>query len=88
MTPFSVRWHRTAENHLAELWLEEADRNAVTRAQAAIDRLLSIRPHSGVPLSEGLWTIDIPPLRAYFEIHESDASVRISAVSRLRTEKR
>jgi hypothetical protein len=44
MNAFAVTWKRLAENQLAGAWLAAPDRNAVTRAQATIDRLLGANP--------------------------------------------
>ena len=40
MSRYTVVWVRSAQDELAELWLEAADRNAVTTAAQAIDQEL------------------------------------------------
>ena len=44
MTPYQVLWEPDAELMLADLWMDSADRNSITIAQAEADRLLSRDP--------------------------------------------
>ncbi len=41
---FTVTWHPSAEEELAAIWLQAADREAVTQAAHVIDQLLSSDP--------------------------------------------
>lgn len=81
---YSVNWTRRARTHLAALWLQALDRRAVTAAQAQVDRLLAFDPlGNGVPVSEGLYAIDVCPLRALFKISDADRRVTVVSVSLL-----
>jgi hypothetical protein len=81
MRTFTVRWHPDALLLLAEAWMRANDRNAVTAAQAAVDRFLGDDPTQfGVEVSEGLWRIKIPPLMVYYTIDTVDLVVSVTAV--------
>ncbi len=82
MTRYTVVWVRSAQNELAELWLNAPDRNAVTTAANAIDRVLGEEaPAQGNELSEGLRSLWAPPLKAIFTVRNDD---RIAEVLRVR----
>ena len=69
MTPYQVLWEPDAERMLADLWLDSADRNSITTAQAEIDRLLSRDPfQQGRLLSEGLYRIQAGSLLVNFTV--------------------
>jgi hypothetical protein len=77
---FAVDWEAEALSHLAAIWLQATDRQAVTAAEARIDHLLGTNPlGNGFPVSEGLYAIEVYPLRAAFEV--SVAKQRVSVVS-------
>jgi hypothetical protein len=49
-----------------------------------MDRLLAADPWgNGVPVSEGLYAIEVPPLRALFEIHDAAKFVKVVSVGEL-----
>jgi mRNA-degrading endonuclease RelE of RelBE toxin-antitoxin system len=82
MSTYTVFWKQEAFDSLAELWLE--DRSRLADAANQVDRLLSRDPaRAGMPLHEGLFSLNIPPLRVIFEIRESDKSVEVQRVSLL-----
>lgn len=75
---YSVSWDDDALDTLATIWMHSADRRAVTAAQAAIDRLLVANPlGNGSPVSEGLWALEVHPLRVQFEIDVANRSVKV-----------
>jgi hypothetical protein len=78
---YSVDWAPAARSHLAAIWIQQVShRQAITAAQARMDRLLAVDPlQNGNPLSEGLYAIDVHPLRAVYEV--SDAGRLVSVVS-------
>ena len=81
MNPFRVEWEPAAEDELARVWLRSSDPSAVTAAQAQADRLLSRDPiHHGRHLSEGLYTIDAPPLTLTYTIDLANHIVEVSWV--------
>jgi hypothetical protein len=66
---YSVDWSPDARSTLAAIWLGASNRRAVTMAQARIDRLLAADPlRNGAPAAEGLYAIDVHPLRVQFEL--------------------
>jgi hypothetical protein len=74
-----------AESELAQIWLESVSRDSVTSAANAIDTALANDAESaGSPLAEGMNALDVPPLRALFEILEEDRMVRVLKVKLLR----
>jgi plasmid stabilization system protein ParE len=78
---FTVVWQPSAQDELAELWYSAADRSAVTRAAAEIDRVLAINPsEAGESRGEDLRILIVPPLAANFRVYESDRQVRVGRV--------
>jgi len=78
---FTVVWKKEAERRLANIWTDSADRNAVTRAAAAIDRTLKISPeHLGESRNKGrrIWLED--PLGVIFRVSPSDRMVTVLTV--------
>ena len=81
---YSVDWDDDPLATLAVIWTAAPNRQAVTAAQAEIDRLLASNPLAhGRPSSEGLYAITIPPLRAQYEIYHANRSVKVVSVSEL-----
>jgi hypothetical protein len=81
MTPFSVDWPPDILSDLTDIWLQAPDRQAVTDAQARIDRLLGRNPLGHVrPLSEGLYRLDVYPLVVTYAVDPDRYSVRIESV--------
>ncbi|MCI0458140.1 MAG: hypothetical protein L0Z62_14345 [Gemmataceae bacterium] len=81
---YSVDWEDDALDTLATIWMHSSDRGAVTSAQAAIDRLLAADPRKhGIPLSEGLFAIEVHPLRAQFEMDDAASAVKVVSVGEL-----
>ncbi|HYT95229.1 MAG TPA: type II toxin-antitoxin system RelE/ParE family toxin [Gemmataceae bacterium] len=80
---YTVDWSDDALDSLADIWTQSADRRAVTDVSTAPDRLLAANPLvNGTPLSEGLWAIEVHPLRALYEVH-ANRSVKVVAVKEL-----
>jgi hypothetical protein len=74
---YPVVWTKFALARLTDLWLQAADRNAVTVAQHRIDRLLCVDPHTrGVPFF-GDRALFVPPLRVRFSINRMDMIVEV-----------
>lgn len=81
MSRYTVVWVQSAQEELAELWLNAPDRNAVTLATSAIDRELGENARSkGSELSEGLRSLFVPPLKALFTMREDDRIVEVLRV--------
>jgi hypothetical protein len=79
---FTVVWLKSVHAELGEIWLAAEERKAITVASDEIDRQLQHdADHKGKPLSEGLQTLDIGPLRAVFSV---DLENRLVEVCRIR----
>lgn len=82
---YTVVWATDAESELADIWMQASDRPAVTAAAATIDTELAVDPNTkGTPISEGLRRLTVPPLHAYFEVHEDDRLVVVTGIARSR----
>ncbi|MFO0810373.1 MAG: hypothetical protein U0746_17250 [Gemmataceae bacterium] len=76
---YEVVWKDAAEEDLARLWTDAADRDAVTRAAAEIDRLLARDPWgSGESRSGGFRVTFVEPLGVTYRIDEAANAVRIA----------
>ena len=83
MGRYTVICLKEPENNLAALWIQGPDRAAITAAQDQMDQKLADDPHKhGKHLAEDLWVLEVPPLRALFEINEPDKQVIITALYR------
>jgi hypothetical protein len=81
---YKVRWNAAARNTLAIIWIGSANRRAVTAAQARIDHLLAADPlRYGTSVSEGLYVIEVHPLRAVFEVDATNKTVKVVSVGEL-----
>lgn len=81
---YAVDWTEDALTALATIWLGSAHRQAITAAQASLDRQLASHPYAGSRVvSEGLYSLDVPPLRALFEVNDAQHVVTIVAVREL-----
>jgi plasmid stabilization system protein ParE len=84
MTRYTVVWHASARDELAELWMSARDRGAVTTAAHVIDAELSQDAATkGVEVSEGLRAFFAPPVRTLFTVDEGDRVVEVVRVRRL-----
>lgn len=81
---YTVAWEPDALDALALIWMQAVDRRAVTQAQAEIDRWLALDPHGqGRLVSEELFAIDVPPLRAFFEVFDDSQIVTVVTLRNL-----
>jgi hypothetical protein len=82
---FQVNWNDAALNMLAAIWMRSLDPDAVTRADASINRRLQTDPlGTGYSVSEGLYAIEEPQLRVFFEVAENARVVSVVAVREFR----
>ncbi len=78
---YTVDWTPTALRLLAALWLASANRNAVTAAVNAIDRVLAAAPNTtGVLVFDTVREHTIPPLGIEFEVIDADRRVVVLTV--------
>ena len=74
----------SAQEELAELWVNAKDRNAVPTAAHIVDAELSEEAATkGVEVSEGLRALFAPPLRILFTVSEEDRLVEVVRIRRL-----
>jgi hypothetical protein len=86
MKRYSVVYLADAEDDLVRAWEEADDRSVISQAANSADRILADSPRDcTVFLGEGLWRLEIPPLRFYFAIREQDRIVEVSNVVRAAT---
>jgi hypothetical protein len=75
---YAVDWTGEALASLTDIWIQAADRPAVSAAQEIIDRLLTTDPTgNSVHVAEGLFAIEVYPLRAQLEISEQERLVTV-----------
>jgi plasmid stabilization system protein ParE len=75
----TVIWSAAAEEDLALIWMQSADRDEVSRASDRIDPLLRTSPETkGEPHGEVRY-LTIGPLRVIFEVLPDDYLVRVIA---------
>jgi hypothetical protein len=85
MSGYTVYLTPEAENNLAEIWLDAADRPAVTEAEAAIHGFLCSDPvGKGIPVAEGLYKIACAPLVAFYSVNEQHWRVEVTKIWRPR----
>ena len=78
---YTVVWMPTAEDRLAQAWIDAADRPAVTAAANEMDALLRRDPAAvGESRGEKTRLLIVPPLIALFEVEEEDRLVRVLKV--------
>ncbi len=82
MNRFRVEWEVQADDQLAEIWTDSADRQAITKSAHEIDRILERDPeNAGIEISEGLRKLKVGPLVVTFSV---DSSARMVEVARVR----
>jgi hypothetical protein len=75
---WEVIWMPPALQSLADLWLAAGNRNAVTAASFAIDRLLELSPDTlGVVRFDTVREYAHPPLAVEFEVIAADRRVLV-----------
>lgn len=83
MNRYTVVQPPEVDDELATLWLDAANRAAVTAAMDAIERDLSVRAEDlGEAVGEGVRVVVAGPLWVYFTVHPEDCIVRIWSIRR------
>jgi hypothetical protein len=81
MTRYTVTWLKGTQNHLAQIWVDAADKQAVQQAGDAIDADLAFdAERKGIPVAEGLRSLYVPPLHVLFTVREPDRLVEVVSV--------
>jgi mRNA-degrading endonuclease RelE of RelBE toxin-antitoxin system len=84
---YTVLWRPLAEQQLARLWTNAADRQKVASAADTIDSWLRFDPQSkGESRSGRTRILFVPPLVVLFQISEEDRTVYVTAVGKSRRE--
>jgi plasmid stabilization system protein ParE len=80
---YTVTWLEEAQNHLARIWNNAPDQQAVADAANAIDKELARSPGGkGTAVSEGLRSLHVPPLHVLFSVRDQDRLVEVASVRR------
>jgi plasmid stabilization system protein ParE len=78
---FAVTWTPSAEQDLADLWLNASDRDAVRAAADEIDARLQRNPlHEGQARANPTRILHVPPLAVLFDVSVPDRLVNVWAV--------
>ncbi|OHB84304.1 MAG: hypothetical protein A2V98_18720 [Planctomycetes bacterium RBG_16_64_12] len=81
---YTVVWKPAAEDELARMWTDAADRAAVTAAANDIDRLLGSSPHDqGESRSGAVRVMFLHPLGVFFHTEDEDRIVSVLRVWRV-----
>jgi hypothetical protein len=76
-----VEWSDEMLDRLADLYLVSPEPSRVTSADHRIHSMLKRSPETaGRLLAEGLWLVEVDPLRVHYEILKDDLRVRIHDV--------
>jgi hypothetical protein len=82
---YTVAWKPAAERELAAIWNTAPDRQAVTDAANALDKLLQVDPEDvGESRAAGTRITFAPPLGVRFFVQEQDRKVVVFAVWRFK----
>jgi hypothetical protein len=83
---YTVIWQPLAEEKLATIWIDAADRGAITVAAIEIDRRLKKNPESlGESRGGNTRWVVVPPLAVHFDVHQEDRVVRVLTVRSIPT---
>jgi plasmid stabilization system protein ParE len=74
---YTVVWRPSAEDQLAEIWMQASDRQAVTDAANSIERTLRNSPETKGVEFYGDWMIVEEPLTVVFAVYPDDCRVDI-----------
>ena len=82
MTRYTVVWHPSAHDHLAQIWLVSTHKLAITNAANEIDRRLALEPSKkGSFVRNQLRVFGVSPLRVLYRVSEPDLLVTILAIA-------
>jgi len=78
---FTVNWTPTAENELADVWMNAPDQPAVNAASNRIDRILEVNAHLHGQECDGDRMLRVLPLIFFFAVSLDDRRVDILSVA-------
>lgn len=85
MNDFEVTLLQSAEDDLADIWLNASDRAAVSRVRATADQVLRRDPlGNGVLVAEELYRLTVAPLVYYYAVDAAQRRVEVSTVREVR----
>jgi hypothetical protein len=81
MKRYTVAYLDVPLDELASIWENATDRSLVAAAAYTADNILTSSPmrHS-IHLGEGLWRLEVIPLRFYFTIREENRLIEVTNV--------
>ena len=83
---YTVVWVPSAEQDLATLWMESADRNTMASAANTIDAVLREDPQQrGESRFGAVRMLIVPPLGVNFKVLEADRLVKVGSVWMVRS---
>ena len=75
---WTVEWTPDADDALTMAWVGASNRRAITKSADDIERKLARDPYlNSIFISEGLYCLDVPPLRVLIEIDDATRIVQI-----------
>ena len=77
---YTVIWRHSAQDRLALLWMQAADREAVRQAADQFEYLLKTSPQVRGNDQQGVYEYTIPPLQIVFEVSPGDRKVTVLRV--------
>jgi hypothetical protein len=77
---YTVTWLPSAQNELANIWNQAADRQAVTDASNFIDRWLRRSPTTLAQPDGSDWRFTAPPLQVVYTVSQDDLLVTVHQV--------
>lgn len=81
---YKVVWEENATQEVAVEFVNGTDKIAIIDATHQIDRALDSDPiGNGMPLSEGMFYIDRPPLRAIYSVNAEASRVDVGRIRRI-----
>jgi hypothetical protein len=81
MRGFTVVWHKSAEDHLADLWITSLAPNTVTRAANSLENELRAHPESlGSAYHKSTRIAYVYPLEILFRVNADDRIVEVLGV--------
>lgn len=72
---FTVTWTPSAQEDMARLWLDAADRRHIAEAVNRIDELLAIDPHRVAEEFYGDYLFVVPPIHVVYSVSAADRLV-------------
>jgi hypothetical protein len=83
MNRFTVKWSKTAQDQLADAWINHrVHAKSITKAQAVMDGILANDPvGQGEDVAEGLRKITVTPITAFYAVDQAARVVRVYAVA-------